>query len=236
MPDLAQRIQQVCSRIQRAELQYQRPEGSVTLIAASKTRDALTLHEAYFNGLSQFGENYLSEALDKIQSPELGAIRKSLSWHFIGPIQSNKTRAIAEHFDWVHSIDRSKIARRLSEQRPAELAPLQVCIQCNFEAEDSKAGVSNLEQLFELASEIEQLTGLQLRGLMAIPSPGALEEQRSKFRQVREAFETLREQHPDMDTLSMGMSSDLEAAIAEGSTQVRIGTDLFGARDTSSKD
>ncbi len=231
MPDLAQRIQQVCSRIQRAELQYQRPEGSVTLIAASKTRSAATIYEAFSQGVSQFGENYLSEALEKIQSPQLSAIRQSLNWHFIGPIQSNKTRAIAEHFDWVHSIDRRKIARRLSEQRPASLEPLQVCIQCNLEAESSKAGVDTLDTLFELADYIATLPDLSLRGLMAIPSPGDEAAQRDKFRQIKDAFDALKQNHPEIDTLSMGMSSDLEAAIAEGSTQVRIGTDLFGPRD-----
>ena len=151
MPDLAQRIQQVSSRIQRAEQQYQRPEGSVTLIAASKTRSATVILEAYRQSLRHFGENYLSEALEKIQSAELKPHRGELNWHFIGPIQSNKTRAIAEHFDWVHSVDRLKIARRLSDQRPEASAPLNVCIQCNFEAESSKAGVSTMDELNELA-------------------------------------------------------------------------------------
>ena len=231
MPDLAQRIQQVSSRIQRAEQQYQRPEGSVTLIAASKTRDAHRILEAFQQGLTDFGENYLSEALEKIQSDTLIPLRDQLRWHFIGPIQSNKTRSITGCFDWVHSIDRIKIARRLNEQRPESLPPLNVCIQCNFETEISKAGVSNADELKQVADAIAGMPQLRLRGLMAIPSPGEAAQQRPKFRQITEAFNQLKQDYPELDTLSMGMSSDLEPAIAEGSTQVRIGTDLFGPRD-----
>ena len=155
----------------------------------------------------------------------------SLTWHFIGPIQSNKTRPIAEHFDWVHSIDRSRIARRLSEQRPAHLAPLQTCIQVNISGEASKSGVDPID-LPTLAKDMLEMPGITLRGLMAIPAATRdPEQQRDAFARVRGALEELREIAPDLDTLSMGMSGDMEAAIAEGSTMVRIGTDIFGPRN-----
>ena len=178
-------------------------------------------------GLSEFGENYLQEALEKIE--ELSDLE--LSWHFIGPIQSNKTKLIAENFDWVHSVDRAKIARRLSEQRPTHLPPLQTCIQVNISREYSKSGVS-LEELPFLAKELRRLPGITLRGLMAIPAEADdFEYQSGEFARLRTAMENLKDIVPEMDTLSMGMSRDMEAAIAEGSTMVRIGTDIFGPRN-----
>jgi pyridoxal phosphate enzyme (YggS family) len=192
------------------------------LLAVSKTRPAEAIREAARAGITDIGENYLQEALDKMA--ELSEL--DLRWHFIGPLQSNKTRPIAEHFDWVHSVDRLKIARRLSEQRPGNLPPLQVCLQVNVSGEQSKSGVTPGE-LEELADAVDQLPQLTLRGLMAIPEPG---HDGSGFAVLRAALEALRPRHADMDTLSMGMSADLELAIAEGSTLVRVGTDIFGPR------
>lgn len=200
------------------------------LLAVSKTKPAAALREAYAAGLRDFGENYLQEALGKQQ--ELADL--PLSWHFIGPIQSNKTRAIAEHFAWVHSVDRLKIAQRLSEQRPAELPPLNICIQVNVSGEASKSGCTPAD-LPDLARAISALPRLQLRGLMAIPEPT---EDRAAQEAAFAAVQALNNQLRDnlnlpLDTLSMGMSHDLEAAIAQGATWVRIGTALFGARDYS---
>lgn len=196
------------------------------LLAVSKTRPAEDIRAAHALGINDFGENYLQEALPKIEA--LQAL--GLTWHFIGPIQSNKTRPIAEHFDWVHSVDRDKIARRLNEQRPADAPPLQVCLQVNVSGEASKSGVSPAE-LPALAEAVMQLPRLRLRGLMAIPAATTSEaQQRATFAQLRGLFEDLQPRAPDLDTLSMGMSGDLESAIAEGSTLLRIGTALFGPR------
>jgi len=196
----------------------------VGLLAVSKTKPASDLREAYAAGLRDFGENYLQEALGK--QAELSGL--PLIWHFIGPIQSNKTRAIAENFAWVHSVDRLKIAQRLSEQRPADLPPLNICIQVNVSGEASKSGCTP-EDLPALAQAISALPNLRLRGLMAIPEPTEdSDEQNAAFAAVR----TLQDQlNLPLDTLSMGMSHDLEAAIAQGATWVRIGTALFGARN-----
>jgi len=195
-------------------------------MAVSKTRPASAIRQAHAAGVQHIGENYLQEALSKIA--ELQDL--PLTWHFIGPIQSNKTRAIAEHFDWVHSIDRLKIAQRLSAQRPAHLPPLNVCLQVNISDEDSKAGVP-VAELDALAREVTDLPGLRLRGLMAIPAPAADSEARRRpLRALREAMAALA---LPLDTLSMGMSDDLDEAIAEGATMVRIGSALFGARDYS---
>lgn len=224
MSTIADNIAQVRSRIRAAEQAAQRAEHSVQLLAVSKTKPAQALREAYAAGLRDFGENYLQEALGKqVELTDLPLI-----WHFIGPIQSNKTRAIAEHFDWVHSVDRLKIAQRLSEQRPAELPPLNICIQVNVSGEASKSGCTPAD-LPALASAISALPRLKLRGLMAIPEP--TEEraaQDAAFAAVQHLQASL---ELPLDTLSMGMSHDLESAIAQGATWVRIGTALFGARD-----
>lgn len=226
MSTIADNIAQVRSRIRAAEQAAHRDEHNVQLLAVSKTKPAQALREAYAAGLRDFGENYLQEALGK--QAELTDL--PLIWHFIGPIQSNKTRAIAEHFDWVHSVDRLKIAQRLSEQRPADLPPLNICIQVNVSGEDSKSGCTAAD-LPALASAISALPRLKLRGLMAIPEP--TEERAAQDA----AFAAVQRLQADLklplDTLSMGMSHDLESAIAQGATWVRIGTALFGARDYS---
>lgn len=228
MSTIADNIALVGARIRAASLAAQRAEDSVQLLAVSKTKPSQALREAYAAGLRDFGENYLQEALSKQQ--ELSDL--PLIWHFIGPIQSNKTRSIAEHFDWVHSVDRLKIAQRLSEQRPAELPPLNICIQVNVSGEASKSGCTPAD-LPALASAISALPRLKLRGLMAIPEPT---EDRAAQDAAFAAVGALNKHLQDslnlpLDTLSMGMSHDLEAAIAQGATWVRIGTALFGARD-----
>ncbi|MGQ7249855.1 YggS family pyridoxal phosphate-dependent enzyme [Halomonas sp. V046] len=201
------------------------------LLAVSKTKPASLLRQAYGLGQRDFGENYLQEALGK--QAELADL-SDIVWHFIGPLQSNKTREVASQFTWVHSVDRDKIARRLSQQRPAALGPLNVCLQVNVSGEASKSGVSPAA-LPELAATVASLPGLRLRGLMAIPAPGEPQDQdaqRAPFAQLRRALETLRTELPDapLDTLSMGMSADLEAAVLEGATMVRLGTAIFGSR------
>ncbi|MCW8829398.1 MAG: YggS family pyridoxal phosphate-dependent enzyme [Gammaproteobacteria bacterium] len=220
------RLQTVRQRIQRACEAYGRDPSQVTLLAVSKTRQSEELRSMAAEGVRRFGENYLQEALQKIELlADLG-----LEWHFIGPIQSNKTRTLAEQFDWVHSVDRLKLARRLSEQRPRHLEPLNLCLQVNISGEQSKSGVS-LTALPSLAHQVAALPNLRLRGLMAIPAPAEnFEQQRIPFRLMRQALEQLQTEGLQLDTLSMGMSSDLEAAIAEGATLVRVGTALFGPR------
>lgn len=200
----------------------------MTLLAVSKTFPAVTIREAVAAGQHRFGENYVQEALDKMA--ELADLRKQIEWHMIGPIQSNKTRAVAEHFDWVHTVDRLKIAQRLSDQRPEGLPPLQVCIQVNTSGEDSKSGVAP-EEALALARAVAALPRLQLRGVMALPAPTAdPAEQNRQLAAVRAVYDHLRDQGLPLDTLSMGMSADLEAAVAQGSTLVRVGTALFGQR------
>jgi hypothetical protein len=227
---IAKHIAKLRERIRVASQKCGRNSNAVTLLAVSKTRPAEALREAAAAGVTNFGENYLQEALEKIE--QLRDL--PLCWHFIGPIQSNKTRAIAENFDWVHSVERLKIARRLSEQRPSEKPPLQICLQVNISGEASKAGVTPGE-LPELARQVARLPNVRLRGLMAIPAPATdPEEQRKPFAALRQAMEALQEDLPQLDTLSMGMSADLEAAIAEGATVVRIGTALFGPRQGTS--
>ena len=224
MSTIAGNIALVEARIRAAALAVQRDVTSVHLLAVSKTKPAAALREAYAAGIRDFGENYLQEA--RAKQVELADL--PLSWHFIGPIQSNKTRDIAEHFAWVHSVDRLKIAQRLSEQRPADLPPLNICIQVNVSGEASKSGCTPAD-LPALAAAISALPRLKLRGLMAIPEPTEdRAEQDAAFAQVRTLQERL---NMGLDTLSMGMSHDLESAIAQGATWVRIGTALFGARD-----
>lgn len=228
MVSIAQNIQQVRRRLADACAAAHRPADSVMLLAVSKTCPAEAVREAHATGQAAFGENYVQEALAKIDS--LIDLRPQLQWHLIGPLQSNKTRVVAEQFDWVHSVDRLKIAERLSEQRPAGLPPLQVCLQVNISGEASKSGVT-LDELPALARAVAALPRLTLRGLMAIPEPvDGLAAQRAPHRRLREAFEALRAEGLALDTLSMGMSADLEAAVLEGATLVRIGTAIFGAR------
>lgn len=225
--DLLQRYQSVLQRIETACQKSQRQAGSVELLAVSKTKPVADISELAAHGQRAFGENYLQEALQKIE------IHPELEWHFIGPIQSNKTKPIAENFNWVHSVDRLKIAQRLSRQRPAELAPLNILLEVNISNEASKAGFS-AEETLSMATEIAALPNLKLRGLMAIPqSESDPAKQRLPFAQMKALLTQLQSQLPDcqLDTLSMGMSGDLEAAIAEGATIVRIGTDIFGARN-----
>jgi pyridoxal phosphate enzyme (YggS family) len=224
MSTIEKNIAKVAARIREAAQAVDRDPATVGLLAVSKTQPAAAIREAAAGGIRDFGENYLQEALDK--QAELSDL--SLAWHFIGPIQSNKTKSIAEHFDWVHSVDRLKIAQRLSDQRPAELPPLNICLQVNVSGEASKSGCAP-EELLQLAQAVGAMPQLRLRGLMCIPAPSEdPAEQRAAFARLR----ALRDELPlTLDTLSMGMSQDLEAAIAEGATWVRIGTALFGARD-----
>ena len=226
MTTLGENLELVRKRIAAACAAAGRDPRQVTLLAVSKTVDAQTLAQAVAAGQSAFGENYIQEALNKM------ALLKQLplQWHCIGPIQSNKTRPVAEHFAWVHSVDRLKIAQRLSEQRPAQLEPLQVCIQVNVDAGASKGGVLPDEAL-ALAREVARLPRLKLRGLMTIPEPAPdFDSACAVHRQTLALFNALRRDGLDLDTLSMGMSGDLEAAIHCGSTLVRVGSAIFGAR------
>jgi len=228
MTTITNRLQAVHQRLTNACTRAGRSADSVTLLAVSKTQPAEAVRAAHAAGQRAFGENYVQEGLAKIEA--LADLRPELEWHLIGPLQSNKTRVVAEAFDWVHSIDRLKIAQRLSEQRPAWAAPLQVCLQVNVSGEDSKSGVAPAE-LPALAQAVTALPRLRLRGLMAIPEPAGDEAaQRQPHRALRELLEALRQQGLALDTLSMGMSADLEAAVLEGATLVRVGTAIFGER------
>jgi pyridoxal phosphate enzyme (YggS family) len=225
--DVAENIRAASPKIRALEQEYGRPEGAVSLLAASKRQSIAKIREAAAAGLLNIGENYLQEALDK--KPELADLPQ-LVWHFIGPIQSNKTRGIAETFDWVHSVDRAKIAKRLNDQRPAGKGPLNVCVQVKLSAEESKSGTKSSEAS-ELCQQIAELPNLTLRGLMAIPAATDDEAaQHRAFSIMAYLCQSLQTSHPDMDTLSMGMSNDYAAAIAEGSTMIRLGTALFGPR------
>lgn len=226
MTALKNRLQTIRDSIKQAEQKAGRSTDSVKLLAVSKTWPAEKLREVAEQGQCLFGENYLQEALDKIQT----LVDLNLEWHFIGPIQSNKTRDIAAFFDWAQTVDRLKIARRLNEQRPADLPALQVCIQVNIDEEQSKSGVSQ-DEILELAAEIQKLDRLNLRGLMIIPAKKENEQaEHDSFKRAYKLFETLKDAYPQVDTLSMGMTGDMQTAIAEGSTMVRIGTALFGQR------
>ncbi|MFT3663896.1 YggS family pyridoxal phosphate-dependent enzyme [Piscinibacter sp.] len=221
-------IQQVRARIARACDDAKRPVQSVTLLCVSKTFGPDAVREAHAAGERRFGENYVQEALDKIAA--LADLRPGIEWHLIGPLQGNKTRAVAEQFDWVHSIDRLKVAQRLSAQRPPGLPPLQVCLQVNISGEASKSGLAPHE-VPAVAAAVAALPRLRLRGLMAIPEPaGDLAAQRVPHRALRALLERLRAGGLELDTLSMGMSADLEAAILEGATLVRVGSAIFGRR------
>lgn len=226
MSSIAQSLEEIRNRITILEERYGRAPGSVRLLAVSKTKPPEAVLEAYRAGQRDFGENQLQDAL-----PKLDALAgRDVIWHFVGPVQSNKTRPVSARFDWVHSVDRAKIARRLSEQRPHDLPPLEVCVQVNVSGEPSKSGVAPAEAP-ALAELVAGLPRLELRGLMTLPRLcHDFEEQRRPFRALRELLEELRRRGLELDTLSMGMTSDMEAAIAEGATIVRIGTAIFGAR------
>lgn len=231
MSVIPQNLQAVHARIAAAAQAAARDPRRISLLAVSKTFDAEAVIEAAQAGQTAFGENYLQEALDKIAKVRALRPELLLEWHFIGPIQSNKTRPIAEYFDWVHSVEREKIAQRLSEQRPATLPPLNLCLQVNISGEASKSGAAPGE-VMALAQAVAKMPRLKLRGLMAIPEPAAaFEQQREPFRQLRALFEQLNAQGLNLDTLSIGMSADMDAAIAEGATIVRVGTAIFGKRD-----
>jgi pyridoxal phosphate enzyme (YggS family) len=229
MASIPQRLQQIRFNISNFELSYGRESGAVLLLAVSKNKPAEDIATAYRCGQRHFGENYLQEALRKQQ--ELGAY--AITWHFIGPIQSNKTKALATHFDWVHSVDSLKVAKRMSEQRPPHLPPLNICLQVNISNESSKSGIT-LDELPRLCESVAKLPNLKLRGIMAIPAPqGNFEQQCQPYRTLYQAVAKLNQ--TGMDTFSFGMTGDLEAAIAEGSTIVRIGTALFGEREYADK-
>jgi pyridoxal phosphate enzyme (YggS family) len=227
MSAIADNLQAVQARISKAAAAVGRSPDSVRLLAVSKTWPLSCVVDAADAGQRAFGENYVQEGIDKIASIS----GRNLEWHFIGPLQSNKTKPVAEHFDWVHSIDRLKVAERLATQRPLYLPPLQVCVQVNVSGEASKSGCSP-EDALALCRAVAALPGLQLRGLMAIPEPvDDPQAQRRPFRQLRQLSEQIRAAGLPLDTLSMGMSHDLEAAVAEGATIVRIGTAIFGERN-----
>jgi len=230
MNDIAHNLAQVRDKISAAATRCGRASEEVTLLAVSKTKPASAIAEAIDAGQRMFGENYVQEGVEKIRHfREKGTA--DLQWHFIGPLQSNKSRLMAEHFDWCHTVDRLRIASRLSEQRPAEMPPLNVLIQINISDENSKSGIA-LEELEQLADQVAMLPGLRLRGLMAIPAPESdYDRQFAVARQMAVAFEALKTRFPTVDTLSLGMTDDMAAAIAAGSTMVRIGTAIFGARD-----
>ena len=228
MGSIGNNLQEVKRRIAAACVAAGRPANSVTLLAVSKTQPESAVREAHAAGQRAFGENYVQEGLAKIDA--LADLRAQIEWHLVGPLQSNKTRAVAEAFDWVHSVDRLKIAERLSAQRPVGLPPLNVCLQVNISGEASKAGLTAAE-LPAVAPAVAALPGLRLRGLMAIPEPtDDPAAQRAPHCALRELLDKLRAQGLALDTLSMGMSDDLEAAVAEGATLVRVGTAVFGAR------
>jgi pyridoxal phosphate enzyme (YggS family) len=228
MTSVEAKLQQVRTRIAAACQRAQRPVESVTLLAVTKTFGPQSVRDACVAGQRAFGENYVQEALEKLES--LADLRAGLEWHLIGPLQSNKTRIVAEHFDWVHSIDRFKLAERLSAQRPADLPPLNLCLQVNISGEASKSGVAP-DAVLALARAVAALPRIRLRGLMAIPEPVAdVEAQRVPHRALARLLHQLNQCGLVLDTLSMGMSADLEAAITEGATIVRVGTAIFGAR------
>lgn len=231
MPEasVSESLSSVRERLEAALRAAGRPSDGARLLAVSKTKPANMLRQAYAAGQRAFGENYLQEALEKQRAL---ADLDDIEWHFIGALQSNKTRDVAEHFNWVHGVDREKIARRLSEQRPPALGPIDLCLQLNVSGEASKAGV-DIDDLPALAESLLALPNLRLRGLMALPAPSEdRDRQRHAFRQVATALAELQRRFPEapLDTLSMGMSGDLEAAVLEGATIVRLGTAIFGSR------
>lgn len=230
MTNISNNIEAVEQKIAQASIKAMR-EGEVQLLAVSKTKPVSLIKQAFAQGLSHFGENYVQESIEKIQQIKQDSeFDRPIFWYFIGPLQSNKTRPVAENFDWVQSVDRLKIAERLNQQRPTDMPRLNICLQVNISGEESKSGTT-LSQVIELAEQVQSLPRLKLRGIMAIPQnsddPKIIEQQ---FTALHDIYQTLQQRYPDIDTLSMGMSGDLESAIACGSTMVRIGTDIFGAR------
>jgi len=224
---ITNKLAQIYKNISVAEKLYHRAEGSVRLLAVSKTRPVDEIMSAINEGQRHFGENYCQEAIEKIEVID----QPDLIWHFIGPVQSNKTRQIACHFDWVHTVNRIKIAQRLNETRPEDLAPLNICVQVNISGEDSKSGIS-IDMVADFINELDQFKRLKVRGLMSLPAPASdFDEQRKPFSILNHELQTLRLSRPDLDTLSIGTTQDMEAAIAEGATIVRIGTALFGPRN-----
>lgn len=224
--NVATNLHRVWQRISAAEQFADRHSGSVSLLAVSKTKPDELIRAAWDAGQRAFGENYAQEAEEKAQR----LTDLNIEWHFIGPIQSNKTRGLAQTMAWIHSVDRLKIAQRLSDQRPADLPPLNICLQIKLSNEPTKSGIVPSE-LPALVQQVIKLPKLRLRGLMAIPAATSdYQEQRQAFNQLQTLLSELQKQHPEVDTLSMGMSGDLEAAVVEGSTMVRVGTDIFGAR------
>jgi pyridoxal phosphate enzyme (YggS family) len=226
MHNIEKNLAHIRQQIEQAAKEYNRDSDNISLLAVSKKKPAVDLRSAYDCGQRDFGENFLQEAQVKIG--ELSDLE--IVWHFIGPVQSNKTRALAESFDWVHCVDRLKIAQRLSDQRPDSMPPINICIQVNIDLEASKSGVA-VGDIFELAQAINRLPRIRFRGLMAIPAQQSdFKNQRKPFAKLRQVLEDLQQRGFDCDTLSMGMSHDMQAAIAEGSTLVRIGTAIFGER------
>ena len=228
MTTIADRISIAQSRINQAAQNCSRSTNEITLLAVSKTKPISDIMAAYQAGQRQFGENYVQEGETKIHA--LQTDYPDIEWHFIGPLQSNKTKVIAENFDWMQTLSRDKIAQRLNQQRPSDKAPLNVCIQVNISQEESKSGV-NAEDVAGLALTIASLPNLQLRGLMAIPTAtDDVQLQQQEFSQLKQLYDQLKQQYPSVDTLSMGMSGDMDIAIANGSTMVRIGSAIFGQR------
>ncbi|MDN2482128.1 YggS family pyridoxal phosphate-dependent enzyme [Vibrio astriarenae] len=235
MSSIQQNIELITSQIKSAEQKCGRARDSVQLLAVSKTKPNQAILEAAQAGHQLFGENYVQEGVDKVQFFNQNHPELAIEWHFIGPIQSNKTRHVAEHFAWVHTIDRAKTAQRLNDQRPEGMPPLQVLLQVNTSGESSKSGL-DAEQVFELAELISRLPNLKLRGLMSIPANVTdYDSQLAAFTELAALKDRLHALYPSVDTLSMGMSGDMEAAIEAGSTIVRIGTAIFGARDYANK-
>lgn len=232
MTNIFKNIQNVEQKIVRIAEQTKRNADDIQLLAVSKTKPVSQIKEAYQAGLRHFGENYVQESIEKIQKIKLDPdFNEPIFWYFIGPLQSNKTRPVAENFDWVQSVERLKIAERLNNQRPGHLPKLNICLQVNISGEQSKSGTT-LSQVIELASQVNQLPRLELRGIMAIPE-NTDDKQRleNQFKQLHKIYLQLQQLYPQVDTLSMGMSGDLETAIACGSNMVRIGTDIFGSRN-----
>ncbi|GGD49475.1 YggS family pyridoxal phosphate-dependent enzyme [Lacimicrobium alkaliphilum] len=233
MKTIAERLESASDSIRQLCQSARLVPEQVKLLAVSKTKPIEDIRQAYAAGQCQFGENYVQEGVEKIQ-----ALRDlpDIEWHFIGPLQSNKTRAVAEHFDWMQSLDRLKIARRLNEQRPDNMPALNVLIQINISHDERKSGLENETELFALAEQIDRLPNLSLRGVMAIPSAGLDDAQQlAIFMRMRRLFDGLQARFPQADTLSMGMSGDMHNAIKAGSTMVRLGTAIFGARGNSNQ-